>query len=84
MLDSVNTVREGEVTQSPEKGTVDFVTCPFAYPGAAEEQLSHISFRVERGQTLAVIGATAAVTNADKLLIPRFYDATEGAVLVDG
>ena len=84
VLDSVNTVREGEVTQSPEKGTVEFRDVSFAYPGAAEEQLSHISFRVERGQTLAVIGATGSGKSTLISLIPRFYDATEGAVLVDG
>ena len=84
MLDSVNTVREGEVTQSPEKGTVEFRDVSFAYPGAAEEQLSHISFRVERGQTLAVIGATGSGKSTLISLIPRFYDATEGSVLVDG
>ena len=84
VLDSVNTVREGEVTQSPEKGTVEFRDVSFAYPGAAEEQLSHISFRVERGQTLAVIGATGSGKTTLVSLIPRFYDATEGEVLVDG
>ena len=84
VLDSVNTVREGEVTQSTEKGTVEFRDVSFAYPGAAEEQLSHISFRVERGQTLAVIGATGSGKSTLISLIPRFYDATEGAVLVDG
>ena len=84
VLDSVNTVREGTVTHSPERGSVEFRDVSFSYPGAAEEQLSHISFRVERGQTLAVIGATGSGKSTLISLIPRFYDATEGEVLVDG
>ena len=56
----------------------------FRYPGAAADELEHISFKVEKGQTLAIIGATGSGKTTLVSLIPRFYDATQGEVLVDG
>ena len=53
-------------------------------PGAAADELEHISFKVEKGQTLAIIGATGSGKTTLASLIPRFYDATAGTVLVDG
>lgn len=76
-------VREGSVTESPEEGTVEFRNVSFRYPGAADDELSDICFRVEKGRTLAVIGATGSGKTTLISLIARFYDATRGTVLVD-
>ena len=77
-------VVEGSKTEGRETGTVEFRDVSFRYPHAAADELEHISFRVERGQTLAIIGATGSGKTTLAGLIPRFYDATQGAVLVDG
>jgi len=90
--------RINEVLNSPEvitggqhdgetatKGAIEFRNVSFAYPGSeAENVLQNISFRVEPGETLGIIGATASGKSTLVHLIPRFYDATEGEVLVDG
>ncbi|MBQ8202031.1 MAG: ABC transporter ATP-binding protein [Clostridia bacterium] len=90
--------RINEVLNSPEvitggqhdgataaKGAIEFRNVSFAYPGSeAENVLRNISFRVEPGETLGIIGATASGKSTLVHLIPRFYDATEGEVLVDG
>ena len=55
-----------------------------AYPGADEKVLDDISFRAEKGQTVAFIGSTGSGKSTLINLIPRFYDVTEGAVMVDG
>ena len=77
-------VVEGSKTEGRETGTVEFRDVCFRYPHAAADELEHISFRVERGQTLAIIGATGSGKTTLAGLIPRFYDATQGTVLVDG
>ena len=77
-------VVEGSETEGRETGTVEFRDVSFRYPHAAADELEHISFRVERGQTLAIIGATGSGKTTLAGLIPRFYDATQGTVLVDG
>lgn len=77
-------IREGTVSDLPETGTVEFRNVSFRYPGAAEDSLTDISFRVEQGQTLAIIGATGSGKTTLVSLIARFYDATRGQVLVDG
>ena len=77
-------VVEGSKTEGCEPGTVEFRDVSFRYPHAAADELEHISFRVERGQTLAIIGATGSGKTTLAGLIPRFYDATQGTVLVDG
>ncbi len=84
VLDRRATITEGTRTQGTEQGSVEFRDVSFRYPGAAENELSHISFRVERGQTLAIIGATGSGKTTLVDLIPRFYDATDGHVLLDG
>ena len=90
--------RINEVLHSPEvitggqhngataaKGAIEFRNVSFAYPGSeAENVLENISFRVEPGETLGIIGATASGKSTLVHLIPRFYDVTEGEVLVDG
>ena len=67
-----------------EKGTVEFDRVSFAYPEADEKVLEDISFRAEKGQTVAVIGSTGSGKSTLINLIPRFYDVTSGAVRVDG
>ena len=83
VLDTQPHIREGRETRGRETGTVEFRDVSFRYPNAAGNELEHISFRVGRGQTLAVIGATGSGKSTLVSLIPRFYDATEGSVLVD-
>ena len=84
VLDRGASIREGSVREGRSFGTVEFRDVSFRYPHAAADELSHISFRVEHGQTLAVIGATGSGKTTLVSLIPRFYDATQGEVLVDG
>ena len=84
VLDRSASIREGSVREGRSCGTVEFRDVSFRYPHAAADELSHISFRVEHGQTLAVIGATGSGKTTMVSLIPRFYDATQGEVLVDG
>lgn len=77
-------IKEGSVSVGREQGTVEFKNVSFRYPHASEDELSNISFKIEKGQTLAIIGATGSGKTTLISLIPRFYDATEGEVLVDG
>lgn len=84
VLDSGATVTEGGDKLGTEVGTVEFRNVSFSYPEAQEEALSDISFRIEKGQTLAVIGATGCGKTTLVSLIARFYDATKGEVMVDG
>ena len=67
-----------------EKGVVEFDHVSFAYPEADEKVLEDVSFRAEKGQTVAVIGSTGSGKSTLVNLIPRFYDVTSGAVRVDG
>ena len=71
-------------TTGPERGVVEFRGVEFRYPGAQEPVLHDISFRAEPGRTTAIVGSTGSGKSTLINLIPRFYDATSGAVLVDG
>ena len=84
VLDTQAHIKEGKKTECPQTGTVEFRDVSFRYPNAAEDELEHISFKVEKGQTMAIIGATGSGKTTLVSLIPRFYDATQGEVLVDG
>ncbi len=84
VLETVPHITEGTQDAAPEQGTLEFRDVSFRYPNAKEDELEHISFKVGRGQTLAVIGATGSGKTTLVGLIPRFYDATDGEVLVDG
>ena len=84
VLDRTAAVREGTRTQGTETGSVEFRDVSFRYPHASDDELSNISFKVEQGQTLAIIGATGSGKTTLVSLIARFYDATSGEVLVDG
>lgn len=77
-------IKEGSVSEGREQGTVEFKNVSFRYPHASEDELSNISFKIEKGQTLAIIGATGSGKTTLISLIPRFYDTTDGEVLVDG
>ncbi len=84
VLDKKTTITEGETLLGKEVGTVEFKNVSFSYPESGEEALSNLSFRVEQGQTLAIIGATGCGKTTLVSLMARFYDATEGDVLIDG
>lgn len=77
-------IREGSVQNGKETGTVEFRNVSFRYPHASEDELTGIDFKVNKGETLAIIGATGSGKTTLISLIPRFYDATCGEVLVDG
>ena len=83
-LDRKASIREGSVQTGAETGTVEFRNVSFRYPHASGDALTNIDFKVNRGETLAIIGATGSGKTTLVQLIPRFYDATEGAVLIDG
>ena len=67
-----------------EKGTVEFKNVSFKYPDADEYVLENISFKVNQGETIAFIGSTGSGKSTLINLVPRFYDATDGEVLIDG
>lgn len=78
-------VKDGAgVGETAEKGTVEFRGVGFRYPDSAEDVLTDVNFRAEKGQTVAFIGATGCGKSTVVNLVSRFYDATEGTVLVDG
>ena len=84
VLDRKASIREGSVQTGAETGTVEFRNVSFRYPHASGDALTNIDFKVNRGETLAIIGSTGSGKTTLVQLIPRFYDATEGAVLIDG
>lgn len=84
VLESVNSIKEGTEVSGTEIGTVEFRNVSFRYPSSPEDEISGINFKVNKGETLAVIGATGSGKSTLINLIPRFYDATAGEVLVDG
>ena len=84
VLDRQPSIIEGRTAAAPETGTVEFKNVSFRYPNASADTLTDLSFKVEKGQTLAIIGATGSGKSTLISLIPRFYDATRGEVLVDG
>ncbi len=84
VLDRKASIRDGSVQTGAETGTVEFRNVSFRYPHASGDALTNIDFKVNRGETLAIIGATGSGKTTLVQLIPRFYDATEGAVLIDG
>ena len=84
VLDKSSSIVSGSVTECAESGTVEFRNVSFKYPNAAENSLLNINFRIGKGQTLAIIGATGSGKTTLVGLIPRFYDAPEGEVMVDG
>lgn len=86
VLDTENSVKNGtlKTDKTNERGTVEFRNVSFKYPDAEEYLLNDISFKVNKGETVAFIGSTGSGKSTLINLVPRFYDATEGEVLVDG
>ena len=87
VLDTPASVADGTLSAAPEgspAGTVEFRNVSFKYPDAEEYVLKNLSFRAEKGQTVAFIGSTGSGKSTAVNLVPRFYDATDGEVLVDG
>ena len=86
VLDTKPTIVDGNVTEGvPSKeGEVEFRNVNFKFPDASENILENINFKVRKGETIAFIGSTGSGKSSLVNLIPRFYDATEGEVLVGG
>jgi len=86
VLDTEPSIEDGTRDSFPvmKEGEVEFKDVSFKYPDAEGYVLEHISFSAKKGETIAFIGATGCGKSTTINLIPRFYDATEGEVLVDG
>jgi len=86
VLDTEITIKDGKIDKdiSDERGTVEFKNVSFKYPDADEYLLKNISFKANKGETVAFIGSTGSGKSTLINLVPRFYDATEGKVLIDG
>ena len=86
VLDTEVSVKNGSLKENKtgEVGTVEFKNVSFKYPDAEEYILENISFKANRGDTVAFIGSTGSGKSTLINLVPRFYDATDGEVLIDG
>lgn len=85
LLDSAPELKDGGFDgDSGQQGEIEFRDVSFTYPGASRPVLEHINLTIHQGETIAVMGATGCGKTTLVNLIPRFYDVTAGAVLVDG
>ena len=84
VLKTKNKISNGTITSSQEKGTIEFKNVSFKYPDSDDYVLKNISFTVNKGETVAFIGSTGSGKSTLINLVPRFYDVSEGEVLVDG
>ena len=85
VLDTKLSIISGDFDkETKEKGTVEFKNVSFKYPDADEYVIENISFKAKKGETVAFIGSTGSGKSTLINLVPRFYDATDGAVLIDG
>ena len=86
VLETKISIEDGNMTQdeTKEKGTVEFKNVSFKYPDGEEYVLKDISFKVNKGETVAFIGSTGSGKSTLINLVPRFYDVTDGEILVDG
>ena len=84
VLNSETSIFDGVNSQPKEEGTVEFKNVSFKYPDADDYLLKNISFTAKKGETVAFIGSTGSGKSTLINLIPRFYDATDGEILVDG
>ena len=84
VLDTRFSVIDGNVTNKDEVGTVEFRNVSFKYPDAEEYVLRNISFKANKGDTVAFIGSTGSGKSTLVNLIVRFYDVTDGEILIDG
>ncbi|SFG31955.1 ATP-binding cassette, subfamily B [Lachnospiraceae bacterium C7] len=79
-------IHDGNIVENNQKskGTIEFKNVSFKYPDAGDYVLRNISFKADKGETVAIIGATGSGKSTIINLIPRFYDVTEGSILIDG
>ena len=86
VIDTKVSIKDGKIDKdmTEERGTVEFKNVSFKYPDAEEYLLKNISFKANKGETVAFIGSTGSGKSTLINLVPRFYDVTEGEVLVDG
>ncbi len=86
VLNTRSSIQDGSVTKSQpgKKGEIEFRNVSFRYPDADGDVLQNITFTAHQGETVALIGATGCGKSTVINLIPRFYDVTQGQVLVDG
>ena len=86
ILDSEISLEDGNLNTNKrkEEGTIEFKNVTFRYPDSDENLLSDVSFKVNKGETVAFIGSTGSGKSTLINLVPRFYDVTSGEVLVDG
>ena len=84
VIEAKESIKEGKTDTKDEVGTIEFKNVSFKYPKADEYILKNINFKVNKGETVAFIGSTGSGKSTLINLIPRFYDATDGEILVDG
>ena len=84
ILNTDVSIKDGDIATSEAKGTIEFRNVSFSYPDAEEAVLENITFKAEKGETVAFIGSTGSGKSTLINLVPRFYDVTSGQVLVDG
>lgn len=84
VLESKISIKDGKLKEGKEIGTVEFKDVCFKYPDSQDYTLQNISFKANKGETIAIIGSTGAGKSSLINLIPRFFDASKGEVLVDG
>lgn len=86
VLETEPTILDGHVTEGKAgmKGEIEFRKVGFKYPGASDYVLQDISFTAKKGETVAFIGSTGSGKSTLISLVPRFYDATEGNIFIDG
>lgn len=85
ILDVNPTIKDGKIdTHNDIKGVVEFKNVSFKYPDSEEYILENVSFKIDQGKTIAFIGSTGSGKSTLINLVPRFYDATKGEILIDG
>ena len=84
VIDEDISVKEGTKSFTQNNGTIEFKNVSFKYPNADENTLLDISFKIEKGETLAIVGTSGSGKSTLVNLIARLYDATSGEVLIDG
>ena len=84
VLSTKTKIKNGKVKKSEETGTLEFKNVSFKYPDSDEPVLENISFKANKGETIAIIGSTGSGKSTLVNLIPRFYDVTGGSILIDG
>ena len=84
IIETVPDIKSGTVKGSDTAGVVEFRSVSFRYPGTSEYVLKDINLKIEKGECVAIMGATGCGKSTLVNLIPRFYDVSDGALLVDG